>query len=413
MGAGHRPYPLPRPKFGRGVAPRRLALAATAAVLHACAPSDEPPPNAIRRDSAGITIVESLRPAWGDSSIWHVDPEPLLDLAESGTGDPHNFYLVRGLLRLSDGSLVVANRGSNEIRKFSADGSFLASAGGDGEGPGEFSNLQQIERVGDSIIARDIRSRIALFGPGLEHLRTTRLEDHVRGLHHLRDETLVVHAIMEFAEAYGVVRNPEALVLYDLEGARGDSIGSTPGGEEYVAEGLSAPPLFRKEALVDTYEGRIYTGASDRMQIEELASDGDTVRILRIPDFPLALTPEQVEAERASRLDFELPPGVASLPPPFVQAIEDMPSPETRPAYEALLVDPTGAFWLRPFRGMSEAGEPVQWLVLGSDGSWLGSVEIPEDFRVTEIGVDEVLGVWTDEMDVQHPQVRRLRRGGG
>lgn len=40
------------------------------------------------------------------------------------------------------------------------------------------------------------------------------------------------------------------------------------------------------------------------------------------------------------------------------------------------------------------------------------SVEIPEDFRVTEIGVDEVLGVWTDEMDVQHPQVRRLRRGG-
>ena len=39
-------------------------------------------------------------------------------------------------------------------------------------------------------------------------------------------------------------------------------------------------------------------------------------------------------------------------------------------------------------------------------------MEIPEDFRVIDIGVDEVLGVWTDEMDVQHPQVRRLRRGG-
>ena len=100
----------------------------------------------------------------------------------------------------------MANQGSNEIRKFSAHGRFLASAGGDGEGPGEFSNLQQIERVGDSIIARGIRSRIALFGPGLEHLRTTRLEDHVRNLHHLRDETLVVQAIMEFSETYGVVR---------------------------------------------------------------------------------------------------------------------------------------------------------------------------------------------------------------
>ena len=405
--------PFSRPKFGPRVPSGRLILATTAAVLHACAPSDDAPPQAFQRDSAGITIVESFSPAWGDSAQWRVDPEPLLDLAESGSGDPHNFYFVRGIRRLSDGSLVVANQGSNEIRKFSADGRFLASAGGDGEGPGEFSNLQQIELVGDSVIARGIRSRVALFGPGLEHLRTTRLEDYARNLHHLRDETLIVQAIMDFAEAYGVVRNPEALVLYDIEGVRGDSIGSTPGGEEYVAEVLSAPPLFQKEALVDTYEGRIYTGASDRMQVEELTPGGDTVRILRIPDFPLALTPQQVEAERSARLDIELPQGVASLPPPFVQAIEDMPSPETRPAYEALLMDPAGAIWLRPFRGMSEAGGPVQWLVLGPDGSWLGSVEIPEDFRVMDIGVDEVLGVWTDEMDVQHPQVRRLRRGGG
>lgn len=395
------------------MAPRRLVPAAAAAFLHACAPSDDPPPQAIQRDSAGITIVESFEPAWGDSARWRVDPEPVLDLAESGTGDPHNFYFVRGMKRLSDGSLVVANQGSNEIRKFSADGRFLASAGGDGEGPGEFSNLQQIELVGDSIVARGIRSRIALFGPGLEHLRTTRLQDYARDLRHLRDGTLVVRAVVHFSETHGLVRDTEALVLYDLEGVRGDSIGTTPGGEEYVTEVLSAPPLFGKEAFLDTHEGRIYTGASDRMQVEELTPGGDTVRILRIPGFPLALTPRQVEAERSARLDIELPQGVASLPPYFVQAVEEMPSPETRPAYAALLADPTGAIWLRPFRGMSEAGGGVRWLVLGSDGSWLGSVEIPEDFRVTDIGADEVLGVWTDETDVQHPQVRRLRRDGG
>lgn len=397
----------------RRVAAARLLLVATLAVLHACAPSDDAPPHAIHRDSAGITIVESFSPAWGDSARWRVYPEPLLDLAESGTGDPHDFYFVRSIGRLSDGSLVVANRGSNEIRKFSADGRFLASAGGDGEGPGEFSNLQQIEPVGDSIIARDIYSRVALFGPGLEHLRTTRLEGHVRGLHHLRDATLVVQAITDLSEAYGVVRDPEALVLYDLEGVRGDSIGSTPGGEEYSTEILSAPPLFQKEARVDTHGGRIYTGASDRMQVEELAPNGDILRILRIPDFPLALTPEQVEAERRARLDIDLPPGVTALPPYFVQAVEDMPTPETRPAYANLKVDPTGAIWLQPFLGMSEAGGPERWLVLGSDGTWLGSVEIPVDFRPMDIGVDEMLGVWTDDMDVQHPQVRRLRRDGG
>lgn len=395
------------------VAAARLLLVATLAVLHACGPSDDAPPHAIQRDSAGITIVESVRPAWGDSARWRVDPEPLLDLAESGTGDPHDFYSVRSVKRLSDGSLVVANRGSNEIRKFSADGEFLASAGGDGEGPGEFTNLQRIELVGDSIVAQDIYSRVALFGPGLEHLRTTRFEGYVRGLHHLGDGTLVVQAIMEFSEAYGLVRDPEALVLYDLEGVRGDSIGSTPGGEEYVTEVLSGAPLFQKEARVDTHGGRIYTGGSDRMQVEELARDGDILRILRIPDFPLALTPEQVEAERSARLDIDLPPGVTALPPYFVQAIEDMPKPDTRPAYANLKVDPTGAIWLQPFLGMSEAAGPERWLVLGADGTWLGSVDIPVDFRPMDIGVDEMLGVWTDEMDVQHPQVRRLRRDGG
>lgn len=52
-------------------------------------------------------------------------------------------------------------------------------------------------------------------------------------------------------------------------------------------------------------------------------------------------------------------------------------------------------------------------LVLDPGGRWLGRVEVPEDFRVMEIGMDEVLGVWHDELDVQHPRVLHLRRDGG
>ncbi len=383
-----------------------------ATLLCACAPPVDGPPAVVVRDSAGIAIVESFRPAWGDSARWRIDPEPLIDLAESGTGDPHNFYGVRSVRRLSDGSLVVANRGSNEIRMFSAEGAFVRSAGGNGEGPGEFSNLQQIVLAGDSIIARDIRSRVALFGPDLEHIRTLQLDDYVSDLRYLGDGIMVVQAVMHFPELYGLVRYPEALLPYDLEGTRGDSIGSTPGAESYVTEILSGTPLFVKRALVETHGGRIYAGASDRMQIEELDSLGDTVRILRIPDFPLSLTAEQVEVERRARLDIPLPQGVTSLPPHLVEALENMPSPETRPAYRSMRVDPTGAIWLRPFRGFSEEGGPEDWQVLDADGAWLGSVEVPEDFRVMDIGIDEILGVWTDELDVQHPQVRRLSRDG-
>ena len=71
-------------------------------ILQACTTSESGAPLVTRYDSAGIRIVESYRPLWGDSSHWQVDAEPVLDLAESGTGDPHNFYSVRGMKRLSD-----------------------------------------------------------------------------------------------------------------------------------------------------------------------------------------------------------------------------------------------------------------------------------------------------------------------
>ncbi len=394
--------------------PAALAVACSplAWTLPACAPSGDGPPPAIRSDSAGITIVESFGPAWGDSARWRVDPEPVLDLAESGTGDGHNFYQVRNVSRLPDGGIVVVNRGSNEIRKFSADGSLVGAAGGHGEGPGEFANLQQVELVGDSLLARDIRSRVTLFGPDLQHIRTMQLADDVMQIRHLGDGTLIVSRVPYFPETYGLIRPPEILESLDLEGVRLDSIGPTPGSEMYVTDMLSGRPLFGKESVFDTHGGAIYTGSSDHMQIEEIGAGGDIVRILRIAGYPLALTPDQVLEERQARLDIPLPPGVTSLPPPFVQAIEEMPSPETRPAYADMLVDPTGAVWLRPFPGISERGGPEHWLVLAPDGSWLGSVEIPPNFRVTEIRVDEILGVWTDELDVQHPQVLRLSRGG-
>ncbi|MCY3679683.1 MAG: hypothetical protein OXH66_19130 [Gemmatimonadetes bacterium] len=388
----------------------RVCTCALACMLPACGPAGDGPPLAVERDSAGITIVESLGPAWGDSARWRVDPEPLLDLAESGTGDPHNFYQVRDVKRLPDGGIVVVNRGSNEIRTFSADGSFVGAAGGHGEGPGEFTNLQQVEVVGDSLLARDIRSRVTLFGPDLQHIRTMEIDDDVTDVRYLGDGTLIVRAVTHYPEVYGVIRPPEVLLAYDLEGVQRDSIGPTPGSEMYVAEMLSGPPLFGKESVLDTRDGRIFTGSSDEMQIEEIGASGEIVRVLRIPDYPLALTPNQVEEERQARLDIPLPQGVTSLPPPFVQAIEEMPSPEARPAYADMLADPTGAVWLRPFLGQSERGGPEHWVVLGADGAWLGSVEIPADFRVTEVGVDEILGVWTSEFDVQHPQVWRLRR---
>ncbi len=381
------------------------------ALFAACSPTGDLPPLSVQRDSAGIAIIESFSPAWGDSARWRVGVEPLLDLAESGAGDAHYFNSVRGVRRLPNGGIVVANRGSAEIRKFNADGEFVGSAGGRGEGPGEFTNLQQIELAGDSLLGLDWDGRMAIFGRDLGLVRTAWSDPEVSEVRYLSDGIMVVEILVPEIGTVGLARWPSVLVLFDLEGVAVDTIGWTPGFEEYANDILSMAPLFRKSSVLDSHGNRIFVGSSDHMQIEELNTSGDTVRIFRIPDYPLALTAQQVRAERDARLDIPLPPGVSSLPPYYVDAVEDLPSQETRPAYAGMLVDATGAIWLQPFRGLSERGGPEPWLVLGPEGDWLGSVEIPEDFWVTDIGVDEILGIWIDELDVQHPQVRHLARG--
>ena len=90
--------------------------------------------------------------------------------------------------------------------------------------------------------------------------------------------------------------------------------------------------------------------------------------------------------------------------------LEAVPASETRPAYADILVDPSGAIWLELYRGASERDQPQEWLVLDADGTWLGTVGIPDGFSVSDITIDAVLGVWRDELGVEYPQVLRLTR---
>lgn len=393
-----------------GPTPPRVFLALVLLpVLPACdRPYDGPPVTA--RDSAGVRILEAHIPVWTDSAAWRLDPVPVLDLHALDSTDAFTFFRIRGMRRLPEGTIAVANAGTHEIRLFSPLGDHIATLGGEGEGPGEFSNLQRIEVVGDSVFALDYDGRVSVFGPVADpaFVRTMRPHPGVEGLHFLGDGTLVAEVVMSLPPPTfpGVVRTPHALLRLDPEGVLVDSIGTTAGFEEYTDNvSFSGTPLFPKRSLVTAHGGRIYYGSSDLMEVRELGPDGTLLRILRIPDYPLALSEEQVAAERRARLQ--------GAPAMFHQAIAAMPAPTIRPAYRDMLVDPTGAIWLRPFDGASEGGTPLDWVVLAADGTWLGGVTVPTNVRIWEIGTDEVLGSRIDGLGQQHPLVLRLRRGGG
>lgn len=370
-------------------------------------PYDGPP--VTERDSAGVRVVEAHVPVWTDSTAWRLDPEPVLDLHALGPDDAYAFSGIRGMRRLGDGTLAVANSGTGEIRLFSELGDHLASVGGQGEGPGEFGGLEGIELVGDSIFALDSDGRIAVFGPvpGPAHLRTMSPPYlRVWSLHSLGDGTLVVPAVTSEPPppAAGIVRAPRALLRLSPDGALLDSIGAIAGPEEYTDNvSFSGTPLFPRSSLVATRNGRIYYGSADLMEVREFGPDGELLRVLRIPDYPLELREEVVEAERQARL--------RTVPGMLRGAVESMPAPATRPAYRDMLVDPTGAIWLRPHEGITEGGTPLDWQVIDADGTWLGGVTVPTNVRIWDIGIDEVLGSRIGE-EGQHPLVLRLRRGG-
>jgi hypothetical protein len=105
------------------------------------------------RDSAGVTIVENRRGAWGRRDSWRLSQTPLLDIGVC-EGDPsYELFDAHSSVRLTDGTIVVANGGTQELRWYDATGTFVRSVGRSGGGPGEFTSLDDIALLGGDSVA--------------------------------------------------------------------------------------------------------------------------------------------------------------------------------------------------------------------------------------------------------------------
>ena len=94
-----------------------------------------------------------------------------------------------------------------------------------------------------------------------------------------------------------------------------------------------------------------------------------------------------------------------------MRSIDSAGVPAALPPYDQLLVDVTGAAWLRddagPIRRDTVAG---RWTVFDRKGRWLGAVVTPRRLVVHQVTRDRVVGVWTDEDGVEQVRVYSLRR---
>lgn len=122
-------------------------------------------------DRAGVSIVESYGSQSPKTSVTEAEPGPLRDssmmvpelvephVLEIGavSGEvPYLFDNIVNAVRLSNGTIVVANAGTRELRFFDSSGRFLYAQGRQGEGPGEYRTLTGLWRMGgDTLVAYD------------------------------------------------------------------------------------------------------------------------------------------------------------------------------------------------------------------------------------------------------------------
>lgn len=398
---------LPREPRRRRVAHAILAVAAMAVAGCEAAPVS----TNTSRDSLGVTIVESLAPLWGARDVWRIEEDPILDLADTGSGEEHTFFRVRDVLRAGSGHLAVADGASQQVRIYDATGRFVRAFGGPGEGPGEFRSLWAlIPRLDGRLVALDRTAggSGAEFDLGSGLVSSFRMPEGVSPVRHPVPSDVVwgldlAPGMDEERRRAGLRRPPVTIVRLSQDRMSSDSVTSLRGYENFIiTEGDDIPIMGRLPHAVPDGEGRIAMGTADALEYSIVdGRTGELRLIARILGVPLTVSGAEVDREREEWLGPD--------PSPFIRdMMARLPVPAEKPGYQRMIVDADGNVWAGEYLGLARRDEPQKWYVVDSSGVWLGVVDTPARFELMRVGADEVFGVRRDVNDVEHSQVLRL-----
>jgi hypothetical protein len=317
--------------------------------------------------------------------------------------------------RLSDGTIVVANRGSLDLRWYDEGGTFIRAAGGKGGGPGEFQDLRWMGVMpGDSVIAYDIaHRRFSVFDAGGAFRRSAAVQGpqfFAQGV--FADGSVSMYRWENMEE--GVTRRTTIAVRYGSDGVLLDSLVSLPGPEMVIeTEQMSTPrgnlPIMILQDLVFAHNSvlavggmRLYSGTQDRYEIDVWDTVGTKVASVRAAYESVPVTQAQVDAYKAAEIA-----GYSGDDPAFYRELmTKTPHAETFPAYGSLVVDAEGNLWVEVYRLPGD--DQTRWTVFDTEHRMLGTVALPQDLTVFQIGADFVLGKWTDDLGVEHVRLYDL-----
>jgi hypothetical protein len=404
----------------------KWTLWASVLISAACGPSEAPTMTV--RDSAGVRIVENHRPSWDESSsnsaasrdpeAWRVARDPLLSLGAMEGDSALSFDRLSGVYVLRDERIAVLDAGAGRVTIFEPEGAVLSTFGRTGEGPGEFVDLAFLGLQADSLWLFDARQlRITVLDPETGGFRVARAQVANAGLGPvglLPDASPILAADLVFsastsdAASPGLQRFGAAYIRLDPVGGPEDTVLVAPGSERILrfddqrVEMLR--PLVARSVSHAVRGDEIFQGSQAAFEIGVYGADGTLRVLIRRPGFATRIDEQAYGAaveQRVLMAPEPARPGLRAL-------YSDLPRPEARPAYAAFLVDSEGCLWVQEF---AYDGAGSSWSVFDPQGIWLGTLDLPDRFRPTQVVEDRVVGVWLDDLDVQHARILALDRG--
>lgn len=407
----------------------RFTTALAALCLSACVSADSAPTQVVQvQDSLGVRVF-----SYAPASDTVVLTSPDLTIGNEAREETQ-FFNALSAMALADGRILVVNGGTNELRYFAADGRFLDSFGGDGDGPGDFQLLSLALRMsGDTILVYDVFSRlITTVGPDGRYVRSSRPEGLVYRPTDLTERPLayippwMVGLLADGSPLFegptifpyskiGVAAHAWAvLAVHDIRLGMVDTI-RTFFTQQYVpvdANGRVRPvmtPMLPANAVRTAGAGIVAVSEEGRRQFSVFDRGGNLIAVARENAPRTVVTPEHVKSYRR-KIELRL------TSEPWLGTV---PAPDSVPAYDRAIVDDQGRIWAREYEVSRTNPESWRLLPLSEDSGGLVLV-LPARFDMTDVRGDVVVGLSTDALGVQqvlrfscHACAARSGRPGG
>ena len=373
------------------------------------------------RDSAGVSIAENDLEKL--SATCTIDSAPAVTIGAEGGPPEYQLHRVFGARRLSDGQIVLANQGSQEIRFYDREGKFVRRAGREGQGPGEFSDAFHLWSMpGDTVWVGDYRPwEFEVFAPDGKWVRGVRpMPQYLNSpspMIVLADGRSILGMETSLREGGNFAPRQVTIFIHAPDGTLLDTLGVFDNGRwGQISDDPTSVFLYPHfESFTRAAGGGsrlvIGHGSEAQLRIYEVSDSTRLVRIVRWTTPDRTVTPEDVRAEQERNIerykDVTDPDMRRRLVEPLVN--EKRPAAERFPAFTGVTAGRDGTIWVREYP-TPRTPDARRMIAFDADGRFVCRMTLPPFEELLEIGADYLLAEDADDVGVERIVQYRVRR---